>query len=106
MTAGLLGLILLAGCAATPQPLTEAELQTYPDARGMPADVQAFIVRYDDCQHWLGEPDYDVARRRQIAHAAAANCPGIDGVAGRLRVRYSDNAVVLDRLRAYEPLGQ
>ena len=106
MKAGLAALCVLAGCAVARQPLTEAELQTYPDARGMPADVQAFIVRYEDCQHWLGEPDFDEARRHEIARVVAGICPGIDAAGERLRGRYAGNPMVLDRLSAYEPLGQ
>ena len=99
-------LLLLAGCATAPRPLSEEQLATYPEARGMPSDVQDFIVRYRDCEHWLGEPDYDEARRREIARAVAETCPGIDAYGGRIRARYSANAEVLARLRDFEPIGQ
>ena len=99
-------ILFLAGCASGPRPLNAAELETYPDARGMPVDVQAFIVRYQDCQHWLGEPDWDAARRRQIAEAVAQACPGIDAEARRLRTLHAGHAEVLARLHNYEALGQ
>lgn len=97
---------LLAGCATAPQPLTEAELTAYPDARGMPADAQRFIVRWQDCQHFLGEPDWDEARRRQIEYAVSQVCPGIDAEGRRVRARHAADAGVIARLRDYEPLGQ
>ena len=125
-------LLLLAACAATPQAgltpeeaaaldsaaellgedgeisnsLTEAELQQYPEARGMPYHVQLFIVQYRTCEHWLGEPAWDAERRRQIEHAVADHCPGIDAVARDLRRGYADNPEVIQRLRGFEPLGQ
>ena len=87
-------------------PLTEEELRVYPEARDMPVDVQRFIVRWQDCQHWLGEPEGDETRRRQIGHAVAAICPGIDLYARDLRRLYESNATVIERLRDYAPLGQ
>ena len=95
----------LAACASPLQPLSPAELDAYPDARGMPADVQRFITRWTDCRHFLGEPDYDEARRRQIEYAVSQVCPGIDAEGRRLRSRHAGDAAVIERLRAYEPLG-
>ena len=97
---------LLTACAAEARPLTETELQVYPDARGMPADVQDFVVRHQDCVHWQGEPGWDAERRRQIEHAVADVCPGLDAEAWRLRARYAGNAAVIERLRGFEPVGQ
>jgi hypothetical protein len=124
-------LVVLAGCAHAPassgltreeeaaldraasllddeeaQPLTEEQLRIYPDARGMPTDVQNFIVRWQDCQHWLGEVAWDEARRRQIETAVAEICPGIDLFAWDLRRQYAGDAEVIERLRDYGPLGQ
>jgi len=98
--------LLLAGCAVAPQPLSQAELDAYPDARDMPTDVQRFIVRWTDCQHFLDEPDFSEERRRQIAYAVSQVCPGIDAEARRLRARHAADATVIARLRDYEPLAQ
>ncbi len=87
-------------------PLSEEELRIYPDARGMPADVQRFIIRWQDCQHRLGEPAWDEARRRQIESSVAAVCPGIDLYARDLRRLHARNVEVIERLRNYGPLGQ
>lgn len=98
----LLPLLLLAGCAAQ---LSEQQLHTYPDARGMPAAVQAFIVRYEGCQHFAGEEPYDEERRRFLAKNIDALCPGIDALAARLRARYRDDPAVSARLARYEAIG-
>jgi hypothetical protein len=98
--------LLLAGCTPAPQPLSLAELDAYPDARGMPADAQRFITRWTDCRHFLGEPDFDEERRRQLAYAVSQICPGIDEEGRRVRARHTGNAAVIERLRDYEPLGQ
>ena len=103
--------LAMAACApaappSTSRPLTEAQLQSYPDARGMPADVQHFIVRWQDCVHWLGEEPYDADRRRQIEEAIAASCPGVDRLGAEIRRRHAGNAQVLARLADYEEVGQ
>jgi len=56
LTSLLLALTLPATAQAqrSAQPLSAAELKAYPDARGLPADVQHFIMRHDDCLHWAG----------------------------------------------------
>ena len=102
-------LILLAAAACAPAadpPLTAAELEIYPEARGMPADVQGFIVQWQACQHWLGEPYGDEARRRQIERGVRRACPGIDARGRALRRRYGDRPDVLERIATLEPLGQ
>ena len=101
----LMGALLLTACATAPQPISPAELDAYPGAIGMPPDVQRFIVRWTDCQHFLGEPDDDDERRRQIAYAVSQVCPGIDAEARRLRTRHAANVAVIARVRDYEPLG-
>ena len=87
-------------------PLTEEQLRTYPDARGMPADVQHFIVQWHDCNHWLGEPPFDADRARRIEQAVAALCPGIEGLGRAVRERHAGNAVILARIADLGPLGQ
>jgi hypothetical protein len=95
-----------AACASAPRPLTEAELLVYPEARGMPADVQDFIVRWTACSHWSGEPGWDEARQRQIERAVAEACPGIDERGRRVRARHAGNAEVIARIAELGPLEQ
>jgi hypothetical protein len=100
--------LAVVSCAPTvaEEPLDSAALETYPDARGMPADVQHFIVQWSDCMHWLGEPYGDDDRRRQIERAIGEVCPGVDRLGQRLRSRYAGNPEVLARIAELEPLGQ
>lgn len=89
-----------------PAPLDEAGLRTYPDARGMPADVQQFIVQWQDCTHWLGEPAWNAERQRQINQAVAEVCPGVDARGVAVRARHARRPDVLARIADYEGLGQ
>jgi len=88
-----------------PKPLTEAQLQTYPEARGLPADVQHFIARHKDCEHWAGEEPYDAPRRREIERGIAASCKGLDASAVTLRKRYAKYPKIRAVLRNYETVG-
>ena len=89
----------------TPKPLTEAQLKAYPDARGLPADVQHFIVNQNDCEHWAGEEPYDAPRRREIDRGIAASCKGLDASAVTLRKRYAKYPKICAVLRNYETVG-
>jgi hypothetical protein len=97
---------LLAACAPESRPTTGVDLQVYPTARGMPADVQRFIVQWEDCWHWLGEPPWDEERRREVEHAIRDVCPGVDALGRQIRALHAGNPEILARLREYEPLGQ
>lgn len=105
MMAMLIGLTLASG-TAPPAPLSEDELRTYPDARGMPADVQQFIVQWQDCAHWSGEPAWNAERQQQINEAVAEVCPGVDARGAALRARYAGNEEVLARIARYAPIEQ
>ena len=78
--------------------------ETYPETKGMPPDVQAYIVRWNDCQHWAGEPDYDDARRRQIREAIEEVCTGLDDLGRRVRARHSDTPAILERIKGLDDL--
>lgn len=98
--------LVLAACAAFPAAPTAVSLDAYPDARGMPADVQRFIVRWQDCVHWLGEPPFDAERARQIEAAVKDTCPGVDALGTAVRKRHAGKSEVLARIADYEPLDQ
>ena len=96
-----------AACAPTePVALNAAQLAVYPDAAGMPADVQDYIVRWRKCSHWLGEVGEEEPRRRQIEAAIREYCSGIDARGRRVRERHAGNPAVLARIADYEELGQ
>ena len=78
--------------------------ETYPDAAGMPEDVQRYIIRWNDCQHWGGEPGFDAARQRQIQEAIEQVCTGLDALGRRVRATHANNPSVLERLKDYENL--
>jgi hypothetical protein len=108
MTVPIAALALVAATAAAPPrdtPLSAAELKAHPGARGQPADVQRFIVRYDDCGHWAGEEPYDADRKREIDAAIAQTCKGNDAIAARLRQRYAKNPTIQAVLRGYPDIG-
>jgi hypothetical protein len=88
-----------------PKPLTETQLKAYPEARGLPADVQQFIVNHSDCEHWAGEEPYDSTRRREIERGIAASCKGLDASAVTLRKRYAKHLKISALLRNYEMVG-
>ena len=64
-------------CACAPS-AGAIDLAVYPDAAGMPADVQDFIVQHSDCQHWLGETSDDPVRQREVNRTVRRICPGLD----------------------------
>ena len=80
--------------------------EVYPEAKGMPADVQEYIVRHAGCVHWAGEPDFNAERRKQIEEAVASLCVGIDRLGREIRSRYAGNRQVLDRIKDLEPLEE
>lgn len=87
-------------------PLSADQIETYPDARGMPADVQRFIVKWSDCAHWLGEPPWNAERQRQIDAAVADVCLGVDALGTEVRQRHAGNAAVIARIERYDALDQ
>ncbi len=68
----------------------------------LPPDARKFLLRYEECEHWLGEEPYDEARRRQIDRAVNKVCRGIDRAATRLRAKHPTNMAV-DRLLVEHP---
>ncbi|MCW3834607.1 hypothetical protein ACFQ1E_03930 [Sphingomonas canadensis] len=95
-----------ASTAAKPaEPLSDVDLEHYPELRGVPAEVQQWVIRRQGCEHWAGEPDFDAQRRKQIEDAVAELCPGIDKTLAALNKKYAGDAKVMKVLKEYEPLG-
>ncbi|MFS0738001.1 hypothetical protein ABC347_13205 [Sphingomonas sp. 1P06PA] len=89
-----------------PKPFDAQQLQVYPNAARLPADVQQFVARHEDCQHWRSEPSFDdPARAKDIAVAAAETCAGIDALAVSLKARYRGDARVSAALARYPEIG-
>lgn len=68
----------------------------------LPPDVQAFVDRYDECEHWLGEEPYDAARKREINRAIKKVCTRIDEWPAKLRAAHPANTAV-DRVLFERP---
>jgi hypothetical protein len=92
-------------CACAPS-AGAIDLAVYPDATGMPADVQDFIVQHSDCQHWLGETSDEPVRQREVNRTVRRICPGLDARLTRLRARHAGDPAIIARLASYEMLGQ
>ena len=55
----------------------------------MPADVAAFFLDRQQCEHFLGEEPYDAERAAQIEEALDRYCRGTDGRLAQLKRRYA-----------------
>jgi|SRR5229473_4600445 hypothetical protein len=63
--------------------------------KGMPKDVQSFILRTAECTHWGGEEPYDKERANFIRRAVErAGCSRLDADEKRLRDKYKKNPEV------------
>lgn len=91
--------------AVADQPLTENELQAYPEARGMPADVQRYLVKRADCEHWAGEEPYDAERKAEIETNVNEACAGLDAQTAALRGRHANDPGVAELLDKLDPIG-
>jgi len=111
-------LLALAGCAGRPlepttPPTPAATTVDCADATcGLPADVRAWLVDRDECDHFRGEPwpegdtDADRARRRQLVDGIRTACAGVDARLDDLRSHYRDDLAVLTALARFtEPAG-
>jgi hypothetical protein len=68
----------------------------------LPADVRAFKLNRDACDHFRGEEPTDEARAKFLTDAMRKNCTGTDNALKALRRRYAGNAAVSAALRDYE----
>ena len=74
-----------------------------PKAPGtLPADVTAFKVRRDDCDHFRGEEPYDADRAAFLRVAVNRTCDGADAELAALRRRYAGDGIVLATLADYD----
>ncbi len=73
-------------------------------ASELPKEVQSFIAKRDDCDHFRGEiPDPSEKRRmKEVIRHLNASCKGTDKALARLRSKYANDERVISRLREYE----
>lgn len=84
-----------AGCSVPDDVAFLQDIRIYCD---MPADVQAFIVRENSCEHFAGEEPYDDARRRELEAAAARFCDGREKIFADLVARHRDDCAIRQAL--------
>lgn len=85
--------------AASLMVLMAATATAVPAAQ-LPPPVQAFLDRYEQCEHWAGEEGYDEARRKEIEAAFdKLRCETIDLEKRKLEQRYKSNPSVLEALQ-------
>lgn len=65
-------------------------------------DVDRFIVRRDQCDHFRGEEPYDKARGAFLSRKMAQTCSRTDAELAALRRKYRDDPATLTRLAGYE----
>jgi hypothetical protein len=91
-----------------PDPLRCAQLAIdgpRPPDCAYPDDVLVFLDARANCEHWLGEPDFSEARRREIARAVEDTCTGLDTRLDSLRRTHTGDAATAALLARLEPLG-
>ena len=89
--------------AAAPAVASSAPINDQsPSTGALPADVLAFKIQRDSCDHFRGEDGYNAERREFLARALARSCTGTDQALALLRQRYSANAAVMTALKDYE----
>lgn len=107
--AGLLAASLLAGSAAAQGSAGKndqaAETLRAQNGKGskLPKDVQEFISRRDQCDHFRNEPAEDEQRQAEVAEAADKFCTGTDKDLARLKRTHAADKAVQDALSAYDP---
>lgn len=67
-----------------------------------PAEVTAFMVDRDGCDHFRGEEPYDAERRAYLEASIRELCIGTDARLARLRQRYASDPDVMAALAQYE----
>jgi hypothetical protein len=68
-------------------------------AKPFPPAVEAFLDRWEQCDHWAGEEPYDEARRKEIDAAFdKLHCESIAAERQRLQQRYKKDAAVMKAL--------
>lgn len=67
----------------------------------LPHDVEAFLDRRAQCEHWTGEEPYDGPRAREIESVVQRlRCDSLETDEIRIRLRYKRNQSVI---KALEP---
>ncbi len=68
----------------------------------IPADVRAFIIRRQGCDHFRGEHGYDAERQKFLNEQIARLCTGTDTELSKLRHKYAELQVASEALAEFE----
>ncbi|AGB75085.1 hypothetical protein RTCIAT899_PC06465 (plasmid) [Rhizobium tropici CIAT 899] len=102
MLQALLRPLLLAALSLTILPASSRAESVPSTGLSLPAEVEAFIIRRNDCDHFRGEASPDASRQAQIDRELRRLCTGTDVALARLLKRYAKNAKVQGALADYE----
>lgn len=91
-------ILLLAPLIVAAVPQTALQRAT----SALPADVSAFIVRRNECDHYRGEDSPDPGRRAEIDAELTRLCTGSDRQLAGLKRKHARNPAVLRALDVYE----
>lgn len=70
----------------------------------LPHDVEAFLDRRAQCEHWAGEEPYDGPRASEIEGAVQRlRCNNLEADESRIRLRYKRNQLVIKALEPEQP---
>jgi hypothetical protein len=71
-------------------------------SRPQQSDLDTFIARRDQCDHFRGEEAYDKARGRFLARQMRKYCKGTDKALARLKALHANDAKAMAVLSKYE----
>lgn len=70
----------------------------------LPHDVETFLDRRAQCEHWAGEEPYDGPRAREIEAAVQRlRCNSLETDEFRIRLRYKRNQLVIKAIEPEQP---
>ncbi|NLS18662.1 hypothetical protein HGP16_19105 [Rhizobium sp. P40RR-XXII] len=102
MSQALIRPLLLAALSLTILPAFSRAQSIPSNGPALPAEVEAFVTRRNDCDHFRGEASPDAGRQAQIDKEVRRLCTGTDAALARLLKRYAKNAAVQGALADYE----
>lgn len=73
--------------------------------RNLPNNVQEFIAKKQNCDHFLNEFPYDNERKKFLRENILKYCPDTDQQLDALKKMYSNNNAVLDKLSSFSKIG-
>lgn len=77
-----------------------------PEPVALPQDVNAYIERRNQCEHFIGEEPYDEDRRKYLAQVIRETCTGSNRDLAALRSKYRDRPEVLEALAEFYDLAE